>query len=83
MRKIEAFSKEYFELLTKHRDLTKVFAFATEILVVVDGQAIQITKPKPAQKKPARSEKPPATKGPATKGSATGNTKQAGPASRN
>ncbi|MCB9880382.1 MAG: VWA domain-containing protein [Planctomycetes bacterium] len=48
VREIEAFTDAYFELLAAHPELAKAFAFSTSIVVVVDGKAIQITPPKPA-----------------------------------
>lgn len=46
-KKIETFSKEYFQLLTKNPKLGAVMALGGTILVVVDGQAYQI---EPAKK---------------------------------
>ncbi len=43
IRRIEAFSKEYFELLSQHPDLAKVLAFSTAMVIVLGpGEAIEI-----------------------------------------
>jgi len=47
LKKIEAFSPEYFELLHKHPKLTRYLSFSTAMIVVLDGtQAIEVTPPK-------------------------------------
>ncbi len=44
LRKVKAFSPEYFELLRKHTKLGKVLAFSTAMVVVVGkGEAVEIT----------------------------------------
>lgn len=43
-RKVAAFSDEYFTLLQEHPELAKVLAFSTRIVVVVDGEAIEIVQ---------------------------------------
>lgn len=41
-RKVSAYSDDYFALIREHPDLAKVFAFSSRIVVVVDGQAIEV-----------------------------------------
>ena len=42
VKKVKAFSTEYFELLDKHPELAKVFAFSTRILVVLGEQVFEV-----------------------------------------
>ncbi|MCC6672784.1 MAG: VWA domain-containing protein [Planctomycetes bacterium] len=45
VRKVQAFSDEYFVLLGEHPELAAVFAFSTRVVVVLgDGQAIEIVE---------------------------------------
>ncbi|MBE7463959.1 MAG: VWA domain-containing protein [Planctomycetes bacterium] len=43
--KLEAFGKEYFELLKKHPELGAVFALGDDVLVSVDGKAYRVVPP--------------------------------------
>ena len=50
LRKIDAFSKEYFALLRQHPQLARWLSFSTAmILVVRAGEAVEILPPKPAK----------------------------------
>jgi Ca-activated chloride channel family protein len=42
IRKVTAFTPEYFELLKQHPQLTKVFALGTRVVVVVGDSAIEV-----------------------------------------
>ena len=42
LRKVEAFSEEYFALLRQHGKLRKLFAFSTSMVLVLGDQAVQI-----------------------------------------
>lgn len=42
VRKVKAFSKEYFELLKKHPELARILVLNARVLVVLDGEAIEI-----------------------------------------
>ncbi len=47
IRRIEAFSEEYFKILTKHPELAKVLAFSTAMVIVLGpNEAIEIIPPK-------------------------------------
>ena len=50
LRKIEAFSPEWFELVRKNPKIAKALSFSTAMLVVLDGKAIEITPPQPKKK---------------------------------
>jgi hypothetical protein len=39
---VKAFSKEYFDLLRKHRELVPFLAFSTRILVVLDDLIVEV-----------------------------------------
>ena len=62
LRKVEAFSPEWFELVRKHPKLAKALSFSTAILIILDDQAIEIVPPQakkspkgePAKTKPAK-----------------------------
>lgn len=49
-RKIVAFSEEYFDLLTKHKELAKCFALGERVIVVVDGTAYETVAPDPEER---------------------------------
>jgi len=52
LRKIEAFSSEYFELLKKHPELAPYLAFSTSILIVLgENEAVEITPAAPSPTK--------------------------------
>lgn len=51
VRKVHAFSEEYFALLRDHPELTRVFALGRALVLVLDGQAIEIVVP---AKRPSR-----------------------------
>jgi len=52
LRKVEAFSSAYFELLSKHPELAPYLAFSTSIVIVLGkSEAIQIV---PVTKKPKK-----------------------------
>ena len=42
VREVEAFSDEYFALLSSHPGLSKILAFSARILVVLDDKVIEI-----------------------------------------
>ena len=44
-RRIEAFSDDYFALLQQHPELNRTMAFSTRLVLVVDGEAIEIVPP--------------------------------------
>ncbi len=44
-RKVEAFSKEYFDLIRKHPSLAKCFALGERVVVVIDGTSYETVPP--------------------------------------
>jgi Ca-activated chloride channel family protein len=55
LRKVRAFSADYFELLRKSPELAKVFAFSTTMVVVIaPDQAVEILPPEPASEEGAK-----------------------------
>ena len=50
LRKVVAFSKEYFDLLKEHESLAPYLAFSTSILIILDdGSALEILPEAPAE----------------------------------
>ena len=42
VKKVAAFSDEYFELIEKHAEMAKILAFSTRIVVVLEGVVVEI-----------------------------------------
>jgi hypothetical protein len=55
LRKVEAFSADYFALLRAHPELAKIFAFSTHMIVIIGPDiAVEILPPQEEKQEPGK-----------------------------